>query len=581
MGYHDLTIKIERTTVMLDNNFHYLLKDGVLTVGNALFSKDFSDIISAEEVIVAPKSRSIPYHRVSAVRANESTVTFDLWNDIPVVRIGDDSEEVLFKLVGSHWTVRAIKLNAFTDDVDTLAEDVQYSLFDRGFQKPIAGDIFMLEDPETDNAIVIISETPDWTRGELRIPLRSDQSVKLKNNGYPVVIGYCKRGECEALCRSYFRHVNNCPGLVTMSNTWGDCNGRERVCESFIDREIDAAHDIGVDIVQIDDGWQQAWTIFPRTWDDDGLLFDEESWKHNAERFPNGIMPLTQKARELGVKIGVWFVPSSRHCFERLEKDKEVLTKLYNEFGVRFVKLDLYQAVSKVHTDKFLELLRHIHSLGDDITVQMDVTRHDRLNYLCGNEYGTIFVENRYTKTANSFPHRVLRNLWTISRYEPSNRFQFELINPDLNKTSYNEGDPFAPSNYDMDYLFASVMLSNPLFWMEMQSLPEERRAELTPLMKVWKEHRAALAKADVMPIGEKPSGRSNTGFYISKDGEPQYLLLFREVNECDSAIFTIPAKNAEAEVLYSNADVKVKIEDGVVSAKFSKPRAYAFVKLK
>ena len=205
----------------------------------------------------------------------------------------------------------------------------------------------------------------------------------------------------------------------------------------------------------------------------------------------------------------------------------------------------------------------------------------DRLNYLCGNDYGTIFVENRYTKTANSFPHRVLRNLWTISKYQPSNRFQFELINPDLNQGSYREGDPFAPVNYDMDYLFASVMLSNPLFWMEMQFLSDERRAQLIPLMNVWKEHRAALAKADVMPIGEIPSGRSNTGFYISKDGKPEYLLLFREANDRDTAVFTIPADSAEAELLYSNTDVNVKIEKGVVTAQLAKSRAYAFIKLK
>ena len=566
---------------MLQNNCHYTLENGVLTVKNSLFAKDFSAIVSATESLVSPKSRSSPYNRISATREDGSEVTFDLWDDIPLVRIGDDSEDVLFKLVGEHWTVRAIKLNAFTDDVDTLAEDTQYNYFYQGFQKPIVGDIFFFEDPETDNAMIVISETPDWTRGELRIPQRKDCSVILKNKGYPVIIGYCKKGECEALCRSYFRHVNNCPELVTMSNTWGDCNSRDRVCDAFIDKEIDAAHEIGVDIVQIDDGWQVAGTVYPRTWDDDGLLFDEHAWDHNVERFPHGIMHLTDKAKSLGVKVGLWFVPASRRCFERLEADKEVITRCYNEYGARFFKLDMYQAVSKEHTDKFIELLEHIHSLGDDVSVQMDVTRHDRLNYLCGNEYGTIFVENRYTKTANSFPHRVLRNLWTISKYQPSNRFQFELINPDLNKGSYREGDPFAPANYDMDYLFASVMLSNPLFWMEMQFLSDERRAQLIPLMNVWKEHRHALAKADVMPIGEIPSGRSNTGFYISKDGKPEYLLLFREANDRDTAVFTIPADSAEAELLYSNTDVNVKIEKGVVTAQLAKSRAYAFIKLK
>ncbi len=565
---------------MSEKNCRFVLENGVLTVGNDLFSKDFAKIASAESFTVAPKSRSIPYCRVKAVREDGSEVSFDMWDDIPVVRISDDSEDVLFKLVGEHWMVRVVKLNAFTDDVDTLAEEVQYNYFYQGFQKPMVGDIFMFEDPETENAMVVISETPDWTRGELKIPQRSDCSVILKNNGYPVVIGFCKKGECEALCRNYFRHVNDCPELVTMSNTWGDCNGHSRVCEAFIDSEIDAAHDIGVDIVQIDDGWQLAGIAYPRGWDDDGLLFPEDAWDVYTERFPNGISPLTAKAKELGIRVGMWFAPASRHCFERLELDKLAMTRCYNDHGARFIKLDMYQATSKEHTDKFLELLEHIHSLGDDITVQMDVTRHDRLNYLCGNEYGTIFVENRYTKTANSFPHRVLRNLWTISKYEPSNRFQFELINPDLNKESYAEGDPFAPANYDMDYLFASVMLCNPLFWMEMQFLPVERRAQLKPLMNVWKEHRQLLAKADVLPIGEKPSGRSHTGFYVSKDGKPEYLLLFREATDRDTAVITAPISKCDAKVLYSNADVDVKVENGVISAKFSKERAYAFIKL-
>ncbi|MBR7098833.1 MAG: alpha-galactosidase, partial [Clostridia bacterium] len=552
----------------------------VLTVKNDLFSKDFSAIASAEMQQKSPKSRSLPFSRVTATREDGSKVSFDLWEDLPTVRISDDSEPILFHLTGEHWMVRAVKLNAFTDDVDTLAEENEYNFFYQGFQKPISGDIFFFEDPETDRAIVVISETPDWTRGQLSIPQRKDSAVILKNNGYPVVIGYCRRGECESLCRSYFRHVNHCNTLVTMSNTWGDCNGHERVCEEFISNEIDAAQDLGVDIVQIDDGWQLAGVAYPRHRDADGVIWEGDCWDLHVERFPNGIMPLTQKAAKLGVKVGIWFAPSGRNDFALLERDKAVMTRCYNEYGVRFFKLDMYEAPSKLRTDKFIELLEHIYSLGDDVSVQMDVTRNSRLNYLCGNEYGTIFVENRYTKTANSFPHRVLRNLWTISKYQPSNRFQFELINPDLNVESYKPTDPFAPVNYTMDYLFASVMLSNPLFWMEMQFLPKARRAELAPLMKVWKTHRAALADADVMPIGEKPSGRSLTGFYVSKNGVPEYLLLFREATDRSTAILQAPLPQCNTELLCSNADVQVQVANGLVTATFDKPRSYAFVKL-
>jgi hypothetical protein len=155
------------------------------------------------------------------------------------------------------------------------------------------------------------------------------------------------------------------------------------------------------------------------------------------------------------------------------------------------------------------------------------------------------------------------------------------MVNPDLYTESYAPDDMLAPRFYTQDYLFAAVMLSNPLFWMELQFLSAERREELAPIMRVWKEHRATLSKADVMPIGERPTGCGHTGFYVSTDGKPQYLLLFREMSEKESAEVALPIDSAEAEVLYSNAEVKVEIKNKKAFATFSKPRAYAFIKLK
>ncbi|MBQ8415943.1 MAG: alpha-galactosidase, partial [Clostridia bacterium] len=444
----------------------------------------------------------------------------------------------------------------------------------------LEGELFFFEDMESDRAFILISENPDWCTGTLSMP-RKTGALTLDSKGYPVVYGECRRGECEALCRAYLRHANHCPELVTMSNTWGDCNSADRVCEAFIRKEIEAAKEMGVDIVQIDDGWQSGNILFKNPRDERGnRTFDGPYWDMNRERFPNGVRPLTEEAAKDGIRVGMWFAPSSHHCFALLERDKAALRKAYEEEGARFFKLDMYQAESKEETDKMLELLAEIYSFGPDVSVQMDVTRYSRLNYLCGREYGTIFVENRYTKTANSFPHRVLRNLWNLSRYLPTNRFQFELVNPDLNRESYGEKDPFAPALYEMDYLFATVMLSNPLFWMEMQFLSEERRRQLAPIMKVWKEHRSVLSRADVMPVGERPCGRSISGFYLSENGKPAYLLLFREVTDRDTATISLPVDTAKAQVLISNADVSVSVENGVARATFSKPRSYAFVKL-
>ena len=573
-------------------NKFFEINGNILTVDNGSICKDFSGICEAESITVNPKSRSMPYTEICAKREDGSSVSYSVWGDLPIIRISDDSEDNVFSLYGEHWRVRTVKLNAFTDECDTLVDETLYELFFKGLHKTLSGEIFIFENPLSDKAYFIISETPDHTRGETRLQRRNPEdifkvnakpfNVTVKNGGYPVVIGECKRGECDAFVRAYFRHANNCPELVTMSNTWGDCHSADRVCEAFIEKEIEAAKEIGVDIVQIDDGWQSGNTLYKSLRDERGnRIFDERYWELNTERFPNGIMPLTELAKKDGIKVGMWFAPSSHDCFAKLERDKAVLTKAYNEYGARFFKLDMYQASDKAHVEKMLSLLEHIYSLGDDVSVQMDVTRYERLNYLCGREFGTIFVENRYTRYAISFPYKPLKNLWDLSRYLPTNRFQFELVNPDLYSDNYDAEDPFAPINYDMDYLFASVMMSNPLFWMEIQFLSERRRAELAPIMKVWKEHRSILSNADIAPIGERPDGSSHTGFYVSKDGKPEYLLVFREYTDIDTGIFNIPVEKCKAEILCSNADVKVKVEDGHATVKLSKPRAYAFIKLK
>jgi alpha-galactosidase len=278
--------------------------------------------------------------------------------------------------------------------------------------------------------------------------------------------------------------------------------------------------------------------------------------------------------------LGMWFAPDSRDGFAHLERDIAVLKKAYDEWGVRFFKLDMYYVTNELEKAKMHTLLESIYALGDDVSVQMDITRNYRLNYLSAKQYGTIFAQNRYTYTANSFPHRVLRNLWSVGRFVPTSRFQFEIVNPDLNADKYAKDDPFAPSRYDMDYLFATVMTSNPLFWMELQFLPETRREELKPIMKVWREIRNDIATADVSPIGEMPCGSCFTGFKI-KGRNKSYLLLFRELTDRDSFTYDVGEGFEIVSNLISNSSVNAKADGNYVTVKIDNPRAYALIEVK
>ena len=560
-----------------DISCSYSFNEGCLTLTNRVFShniKGIDKVISAE--IRDSEGLAIPYLEVTAEKA-EKEAKYRIWEDISVVFTPSWNNGELITVNGRHWVVKNVKLHAFTDENDTLVTVQEQHLYHKRLFHPCKGEIFILEDPVTEKAILIVSETPDYQTATLSI---KGGTITVENGGNGLALGFCNIGEAENLCREYYRHARICNTLFAMSNTWGDRNGFSRVCHDFVKNEIDAAERLGVDIVQIDDGWQSGSTADLTLRDELGRrVFPDEFWNVKTERFHD--MPaLTKYAKDKGIKIGMWFAPDSHDHFARLDRDIAVLKRAYDEWGIRFFKLDMFWITSDSDRDRFTELLKRIYSFGNDVAVQLDVTRNDRPNYLCAKQYGTVFVENRYTKTVCAYPHRILRNLWMISKYIPSSKFQFELINPDLNNELYEKDDPFNPITYDMDYLFATVMLSNPLFWMEMQFLSEERRAQLDKIMPIWKQHRQIIAECDILPVGTKPNGRDVCGFYLSRNGKPEYLLIFRQLTNSDSFAFPIPANKCDTEILVSNTDANVTVQNGIAFGSIEKQRGYAFVKL-
>lgn len=481
------------------------------------------------------------------------------------------------KLNNDHWTVTAITLTAFTDDIDTPVRKTELNLHRGQLGEKLEGNIFFLENEHDGNAYVIITDCPDNEKAVLTV---NDFTVDLNCGTNPVAIVPCKKGECYEACRTeYKKRMPNRP-LISMSNTWGDRNGFSRVCEAFVMREIDKAAVLGLDVVQIDDGWQVGNTADPSILDSKNRrTFDDYFWQLNTERFPNGIRFLSDYAAKKAVKLGLWFAPDSRDHFARAKRDIAILKNAYDNWGARFFKLDMYWIECDEDRDAFLSLLKAVYDFGDDVFVQIDVTTPARINYLCGREYGTIFVENRYTKWRTYYPNRTLKNLWLLSSCIPASKLQFELVNSGLNADCYDENDDFAPSKYDIDYLFASVMLSNPLFWMELQFLSDDNTEKLKKIIGFWHSYRDIFRNSDVSPIGEKPSGRSFTGFRI-KNGNDQYALLFREATFNDSGVYLMPRNINSAEVLLSNAEVTVESMSNALKATFSKPRSYAFIKL-
>lgn len=472
-------------------------------------------------------------------------------NGVEISSVQPDGEDVLdaVTLPGNHWDLETVQLFDQTDSHDTLARTFREPLYVRGRTRE-RGNLFLFTDRLTGRGLLLVKESPTHLNVLNQYPADLsvfDGTARLLGCGLPeggggrdfrcfgstVGVGDGSRILSEYK-RFYLAQWTSAPKRsFTMSNTWGDRHQDLAVCDSFIRREIDAAAMIGIDIVQIDDGWQKGATANSArrkggVWEG-YYAADPDFWRSDPEKFPEGLKPVSAYAASKGVKLGLWFSPDSSRDFRNWKRDAAVLTELWRRCGISHFKLDGVKLRTKAAERNYLSLLSRITSESKGaIFFNQDITAEDRTGYLWQKQYGTLFVENRYTTWGNYYPHNTLRNLWTLSRFFPARKFQFELLNNRLNRDRYS-GDPLAPEQVDIRYEFACVFFANPLFWMELQHLAPEDRAALQKIVGTYRECRDDLAGAEVLPIGRMPCGASLTGFQADCGNGSGYLLLFRE----------------------------------------------------
>ncbi|NBB79030.1 MAG: hypothetical protein GVY36_06220 [Verrucomicrobia bacterium] len=285
-------------------------------------------------------------------------------------------------------------------------------------------------------------------------------------------------------------------------------------------------------------------------------------WSVNPERFPNGLTPILDAADEHGIEIGLWYAPDSDDDFANWERDVRTILELHRAYGVRFFKIDGLKVSSVQAYKRAHRLLKAVQEGADEaIIMDLDVTGMDkRPGYLGAIPYGPIFVENRYTDRGGYSPHHTLRNLWKLAFWIDPARLRMEFLNNTRRLDRY-VGDPLAPSTYRPDYLFATVMMSNPLGWFEASNLPEDYRQQVQPLAEVWREHRDAIFTSTILPVGEEPSGQSWTGFLaVAGDQSHAYLLCLREHAKAGQYSFELPINlpgQNQITILHGEGDAK------------------------
>ena len=384
------------------------------------------------------------------------------------------------------------------------------------------------------------------------------------SKGYPYILMSYRGGRMGriAALQHYQRQIRQyVPGRdgLLLSNTWGDRSLELKLNEDFIRREIDAGHALGVDVVQIDGGWQAGKTSGLSTaggvWEGYWKT-DPHFWDVNSSRFPHGLSSLSNYAHECGMKLGLWFAPDSSDDFANWRKDADQLLRWNKEDHVDAFKLDSVDIRSQQGQENYHALLDTVQAAtSGNVLLDLDVTAETRPGYFGTIAAGPLFVENRYTDWHNYWPHQTLRNFWKLAQYVDPVHLRMEFLNSERNRLLYS-GDPLAPANYRASYLFATVMFASPLAWFENTGLSASYAADLKPLIVQWKQERDAIYRGTTIPIGDAPDGVAWTGFAsITEGGRGGYLLAFRELNE--ESTWLAPG------ALFGNGEFKISVLGG------------------
>jgi hypothetical protein len=366
-----------------------------------------------------------------------------------------------------------------------------------------------------------------------------------------------------------FRYPVRKEEIVLMTNIWGSGHGTESAKEEVVVKEIKSCAYLGIDVVQIDAGWE-------------GKGSPDKRWQISKEAYPNGFQHIMNLAAENQVRLGIW------NRAESVNQHDDKLIDLYDE-GFLYYKIDIgswstYEMLNEL-TNHARALLEHS---GHKAVINWDVTHKGlRVGYLFNREYGNLFLQNRRLRmqgkaSPDSFyvPARILKDQWTAASYLNLNKIMFNV-----QTTEFVPPEDSNARLYGDVYSFALTMMSAPLFFTETWRYSQADRDAVREIIRVYKQYREDLYKGYVFSLGDRPNDAAWAGFQNYHPGKDHgYLTLFREINNQESKKrirlwFLKDTKLLVEDLISGNKTKCVVDKNGFTQFEINKPASFNFYK--
>ena len=284
--------------------------------------------------------------------------------------------------------------------------------------------------------------------------------------------------------------------------------------ESEVLPELESVADLGIDGLQIDDGWQVGLSPLAKRY----------GWKPHPDVYPEGWKNVKRKADKLGVKLALW-AAGYQISLEELKWN-------YDQAGFFTWKLDFGLPKSYKGLNTMLQKSRDFLLYTDHkAQIAWDVTENDaRYGYYWAREFGCMWLSNRKPRfhyRTVTVPWIQLRENWELAKYSNTNKFQLPVKN--FSRHSIQVSD--APLHSE-SYALASALPGTPVFFQTTRYYNKEAREEIKFLLDKYKKYRHDMFDSYVFPVADEPTNNGWTGFqWYHPDKQHGYILLFREIN--------------------------------------------------
>ncbi len=335
--------------------------------------------------------------------------------------------------------------------------------------------------------------------------------------------------------------------------------------EENVMREIELAHENGVELFVLDGGWTGYEPINSPVNKGQPHRYGYGTWEVNKKRFPNGLKPLADKLHSYGMKFGLWIEPEAVHEENRLYREHpEWLIHYPNrepETATWYNCAHLNLANDEA-TDYIIDILLNLVREND-----IDYIKNDFNRTLYHHGWGDAplkhqkeardrYVKNMwrlYTTLKNEFPHLIFENsagggkrgdlgmlrfagrMHRSDNQDPMDAIKMHEGMTYLLPSKFAGGACFISDEYSrivnnryttIEYQAHVAMMSGVSVSLKFADLPKERSEELKLWLALNKEIRHTVQMGDMYRLVSAYEKEYSAYQFLEQDGSRAILFL-------------------------------------------------------